>query len=210
MKFKLFNMFAVCALAMIVSTNTWAAACLQASLSDGPYIGEMVDHTCCDALSAKTYYLATADSHDVVSVTSCSTCKGLAALTTYDIDRVNYNGTVCQVYNVHSCTNPECDNCTSTSWAPYSTGYERRQTATCECGNCTKKYSYRCAAGYYGLPLGSASGCSPCPTVCNGVSTTSPAGATNAGQCCASAGATGSNTSGSFTLTDAVCADGDL
>jgi hypothetical protein len=205
-----FCSFGVFMVSVFATTNTWAVVCLQASLSDGPYIGEMVDHTCCDALDTTRYYL-TGVTNDVVSVTSCSTCKGRADPIIYDINGlVNPNGSVCEVLDVRRCEDPGCSNCTSTSWEPYGEGYERKQTATCECGACTRKYAYRCAAGYYGLPLNGTSGCSPCPTVCDGVSTTSAAGATNSSQCCASIGATGSDTTGSFKLTDAVCAEGDL
>lgn len=59
-----------------------------------------------------------------------------------------------------------CSDCESEGWTAYSTGYQRKTTATCDVtnGTCTKTYSYRCAAGYYGSSTNGSSGCTRCTT----------------------------------------------
>ena len=99
--------------------------------------------------------------------------------------------------------------CTATygNWASYATGYERRSvTRPTGCSNASS-YQYRCAAGYYGSSTNGTSGCTKCPSVCNSVATTSTAGNTSLGGCCAAAGSRGTNAKGSFLLKNAVCAE---
>lgn len=100
-----------------------------------------------------------------------------------------------------------CSDCNSTDWTAYSTGYERKTTATCNTstGVCNKTYTYRCAVGYYGSSTNGTSGCTKCNTI-NGIqSTTSSAGQTSCTACCVDSGATGTNTKGAFKLTAKCC-----
>lgn len=95
-----------------------------------------------------------------------------------------------------------CDDCVSTAWSAYSTGYQKRTAAKCNTSTCvcSKNTEYRCAAGYYGTTTNGKSGCTQCPPS-NGISATSDAGATLVTQCYLPSGATGTDATGTFIYT---------
>lgn len=105
------------------------------------------------------------------SIASCSACG-----TGYDREAVQATGSS-GVYNIcsnvssmisglYKCTSKTCTDCTSdTSWSSTGTaGYQKKTTATCNAGVCTKTTEYRCDAGYYGSSTNGTSGCTQCPT----------------------------------------------
>jgi len=90
-----------------------------------------------------------------------------------------------------------CSNCTSdTTWGASSTGYETKATRTCKCNSCIEEYSFRCAAGYYGNPTITTSGCTACPT-----GGTSAPGAKAKTECYIPAGTTQSDSTGTYVIT---------
>lgn len=56
-----------------------------------------------------------------------------------------------------------CQTCNST-WTTVNTRYQTREVGNHLCGGYDRiKIEYRCAAGYYGSPTSTTSGCNPCP-----------------------------------------------
>ncbi len=102
---------------------------------------------------------------------SCSACgtgyerQQIQASTSSGVYNIcsNYSSMVSGLY---TCVAKTCTDCTSdTSWSSSgTTGYQKKTTATCNAGVCTKTTAYRCAAGYYGSSTNGTSGCTQCPT----------------------------------------------
>ncbi len=132
--------------------------------------------------------------------THCFGCqgKGIISVKTYT-DPIYSNCTV--TYNTCEC--PACEgNCSPSKpyWYAASTGYEMRDTATCNCGECVKGAEYRCAAGYYGSPKTAGTGCTKCPSS-GGVAGQSAAGSTTITSCYIPSGSSFSDSTGSGTYT---------
>ena len=131
----------------------------------------------------------------------CASCSGLQTLeeTTVTVlsQTITYNKCV-----LSGGISADCSTCVSADWAAYSTGYESKVSATCNSrtGACTRKTSYRCAAGYYGSSTNGTSGCAKCPSP-----GTTDAGATSITECCIPSGTTGSDTTGTYTYTSQCC-----
>ncbi|MBD5388985.1 hypothetical protein HDR63_01890 [bacterium] len=89
------------------------------------------------------------------------------------------------------------------SWSSGGTGYQKKVNRGCSNGSCVAtSTSYQCAAGYYGAATtNTVPTCTRCPTV-DGVTGTSPAGATAATGCYIPSGTTGSDATGAFTYAD--------
>ena len=204
MKFRLFfNVVTVCALVMLVSTNARAVLCETEPAGSYPYATELVDHNYCNYGTSSRYYRL--QSGEYVKVTDCTSCTSGAELNTVRYTTNPYGGGQCDIY-YEECQCPDCTNCTSTSWTSYSTTHERRTLKTCNCGTCNSTTEYRCKGGYYGNPSTGSSGCTACPTLCGSLSSTSTAGSNGTVMgCCAASGSTGSNSTGSFTITSQVC-----
>jgi hypothetical protein len=208
MKFKLFNMFAVCALAMIVSTNARAVLCETEPPGSYPYAAEIVDHTHCNYGTSSRYYRL--QGGDYIKVTDCTSCTSGAELNSVRYTTNPYGGGQCDIW-YEECECPDCTNCNSDSWANYNTTHQKRTLRTCNCGTCQSTTEWRCRDGYYGNPSSSSSGCTKCGSVCGNIATTSTAGSnTSQFSCCAAAGSTGSNSNGLFTITSQVCAGDPL
>ncbi len=126
-------------------------------------------------------------------VESCTSCASGESLTELTIDIPGCTNTV--KYN-DCCSG--CDtSCTSdTTWSAYKEGYEFKENRKCECNTCVLSNVYRCAAGYYGIASLSATGCERCPA--NG---SSAAGSLVITHCYQPAGATLSETNGTYTFT---------
>ena len=90
------------------------------------------------------------------------------------------------------------DECVSTDWMNSITpGYQEKVTATGTILNCTRKTSYRCAAGYYGQSTNGTTGCTPCPAP-----GTSANGATAKTSCYVVSGTVANDTSGQYNFTN--------
>lgn len=105
-----------------------------------------------------------------------------------------------------SCTGTSCRNCKTTTstrngvitttTATMRSNCPTGLTGTVTC-SCKRTYSYKCAAGYYGLPKSSLMGqCTECPG--NG---TSAVGSTSITSCYLPSGTSCSDTSGTCTYT---------
>ena len=118
-----------------------------------------------------------------------------------------YDGYYCKFTNASSGTcqpipdcSQGCTNCDTTAWTAYSTGYQSRVYATCDCTTCSKRTQYRCAAGYYGTPSTGTSGCTKCPS--SGTSReTCTAGSTSATSCYLPASVSISDAAGKYQFT---------
>ncbi|MDE6478065.1 MAG: hypothetical protein K2L94_02330 [Alphaproteobacteria bacterium] len=76
-------------------------------------------------------------------------------------DSGDMTGVCCSLSN--SEVGGPCRSCNST-WTTVNTRYQTRETGNYLCGGYDrKKTEYRCAAGYYGSPTSTTSGCTPCP-----------------------------------------------
>jgi len=76
------------------------------------------------------------------------------------------------------------------------------QTIDC---NCVVTNTYSCAAGYYGRPTSSTSGCISCTTATGNAKATSNAGATAITDCYLPAGTVATDTTGTYKITGGNC-----
>ena len=146
----------------------------------------------------KTYTCYTADG-TTVKLASCDSCtNSKASRTKKETNIIGCKGT----YYFYTCECPLCTSCTSDkSWSSAGTGYEKKVTASCDCGECTKTTAYRCAAGYYGTSTNGSTGCTICPTS-GGVGGQSVAGSNSAiTSCYIPANTTLSDSTGTYQYT---------
>lgn len=90
------------------------------------------------------------------------------------------------ISGLYTCVAKTCTDCTSdTNWTnAATTGYQKKTTATCNAGVCTKTTEYRCAQGYWGSSTNGTSGCTECDKW-TGVYTNSSMTTQSAGYCSA-------------------------
>ena len=179
-------------------SNVHAAQCTteQGGPDDG--LRELnVDVTRCSGTNGVQYF---AQYEDGVKITSCSGCK--SGKGTFTTKRYYFTEGNCSSGYYGECVCSGCSSCTPTTWTAYGTGYQYRKY--CDCNTCNTEY--RCANGYWGLPLGSASGCTACTKACSIFTTTNTAGSNSTkSTCCAASGSTGSDTTGTAILTAKTC-----
>ena len=181
MKFKLFNMFAVCALAMIVSTNARAREC-EAVNPESSYIyaNEAADHAGCSTVKDSTYArYYKLQNGDYIKVTDCTACESGEDPIEKTTGSMTMNGGVTCEIHYFGCKSECPANCEDEpDWQDYTASHQRGLKGTCSGSRCEYGYVYRCNKDYYGTASGgtsSTSGCTKCD-VLGGVQSTSTAG----------------------------------
>lgn len=140
---------------------------------------------------------------------SCAT--GYSGSPSYRYTNGQDNFTGCTKSGGTTCDGT-CPDCNTTSWSHFATGYQSQTTATCNTATCkcTKFTIYQCAAGYYQSGTvrclasidgdASCSGCTRCPSS-GGIYGTSAPGSTAITACYIPAGASMSDSTGTYTYT---------
>lgn len=167
----------------------------------------------------------------LLDATKIDYCKpGLSCIPISTLSSTNLGGVCCDKYSINSTMGSNCSGCSST-WTTVNTRYQTRKQGYSLCGGYEHtETNYRCAAGYYGTPTSTTSGCNACPsnatcsagsttfscnkgyykngTICTAcptsggiAGTTSAAGATSITSCYLPSGASFSDSTGSGTYT---------
>ncbi|MBD5388982.1 hypothetical protein HDR63_01875 [bacterium] len=178
----------------------WATAATTGSCTATACTGVsmVMPSTCPGTSTAKCFR----DSNGtIIQFADCSyaTCSSGLVKQNVPISQITENCSKTTTTISTCCISCSTSTCTSdTTYSAYGSAYERKATRSCNCSSgCVATYTYRCAAGYYGSPGGSASGCSRCPD-----GGTSAVGSTSVTSCYMPAGSTFSDTTGNGDYTD--------
>lgn len=146
----------------------------------------------CSDTSSTCYGFTENGNRPSVYVKSCSGCTGKNSLVA---SSVQLSPSCTATYYTCACTACNSSNCKSTDWSGNGSSQTRTVKncdSNCECISTTER---RCNAGYYGNGIT----CTRCPQG------TSSAGTTSITGCCISAGASGSDSTGSYRYTSECC-----
>ena len=206
---KKFTIFLTIICGGALTSNAWALgmACSDQSCSTGDTTTPMVR-----VLNCKTKTVSCWGGSTNNKIESCTTCNSGYTRTRKTVQLVSPCANTGTYYDCvkqgggdigggDDCDGT-CDNCLDSVTSP-ATGYEYVIDATCNTSTCTcsKKFSYRCAKGWWGTPpqlqmIGNYTGC----TQCSGGGTTSGSGAKSITSCYVT-GLTGSDSTGSWSCT---------
>lgn len=143
------------------------------------------------------------------AIATCNTCKSGYERVTRTI---KLSGECTNTVSYTDCKHPDapddcdgtCDDCTSTMWQTYNTGYQYRTVATCNTDlcECTKNRQEQCAQNYWGTPnVSMTSGCTRCaPDTARCM-----AGSTSITACYLPNGTVGSDSSGAWVIEGGNC-----
>lgn len=152
-----------------------------------------------DATIQKCYK---APSGIIYLVNTCTSCAAGHTLTDVPLRDIISE---CDVATTVKLCCRTCTACTSDNEysASGTDGYDRKAIRTCDCNTGCKisRYTYRCAAGYYGTSTDGKTGCTRCPLSAGGTHGTSPAGKIDITSCYIPSGSF-LELSGSGTYTD--------
>ncbi|MDE6250146.1 MAG: hypothetical protein K2M34_00730 [Alphaproteobacteria bacterium] len=156
--------------------NAYAAGALTCTRTTTPPSGLTSTKVITGCTGTTTSYYVTANSLiDILgSCSACGTGYTREAVTISNINTASSSWSAVEsncanisamISGLYTCVAKTCTDCTSdTNWVSFAAGYQKKTTATCNAGVCTKTTAYQCAQGYYGSSTNGTSGCARCPT----------------------------------------------